>query len=56
MGLRGGKGKDVDDVINFWYKINKKEKKSLILRINFYVINLIVFLINLYKFFIRRIL
>lgn len=28
MGLRGGKGKDVDDVINFWYKINKKEKKK----------------------------
>ena len=28
MGSRGGKGKDVDDATNSWYKTNQKEKKK----------------------------
>ena len=28
MGSRGGKGKDVEDATNSWYKTKEKKKKS----------------------------
>ena len=37
MGSRGGKGKDVEDATNSWYK-TKEKKRSPILRTNLSVI------------------